>query len=155
MKDETFFEYPQIIYHSVSKYPDNIAFKIKEKNGDEVKYKEIKYSEFLEDVNSLGTGLYSLGLKGKRVGIIGKNRYEWILTYVSLLLGGIIAVPFDKGLTDIEIENSILRSKIDAIVYEEKYAELIEKVKKEGKSNLKELICMDKIDDEKYIMDVY
>ena len=126
MREETFFEYPvfdnvkQVIYHSVEKYPNNIAFKLKEKNGEEIKYKDITYTEFMEEVNNLGTGLFNIGLKGKRVAILSKNRYEWPLTYVALLLGGMIAVPLDKGLTDIEIENSIIRSKVDAIVYEEK-----------------------------------
>lgn len=160
MRDETFFEYPvfdnikQVIYHSVDKYPNNVAFRLKEKNSDEIRYVDITYNEFLRQVNRLGTGLYSLGLKGKRVGIIAKNRYEWVLTYVSLLLGGIIAVPFDKGLTDIEIENSILRSKVEAIVYEEKYENILNKIKDEAKSNLKEFICMDKIEDKRYIGDI-
>lgn len=44
-----------------------------------------------------------------------------------------IAVPLDKGLTDIEIENSILRGKVDGIIYEEKYEEIIEKIRKERK----------------------
>lgn len=76
------------------------------------------------------------------------------MTYVTLLLGGIIAVPFDKGLTNIEIENSILRSKVDAIVYEEKYEEIINKIKKEDKSNLTEFICMDRVEGKKYIKDI-
>ena len=131
MREETFFEYPvfdnvkQVIYHSVEKYPNNIAFKLKEKNGEEIKYKDITYTEFMEEVNNLGTGLFNIGLKGKRVAILSKNRYEWPLTYVALLLGGMIAVPLDKGLTDIEIENSIIRSKVDAIVYEEKYIDIL------------------------------
>lgn len=160
MKDKTFFDYPvfdnikQVIYHSVEKYPNNIAFRLKEKNEEETKYIDITYTEFLEEVNRFGTGLYSLGLKGKRIGIISKNRYEWVLTYVALLLGGIIAVPFDKGLTDIEIENSIIRSKVDAIVYEEKYEEIINKIKTEEKSNLTELICMDKVEGKRYLRDV-
>ncbi len=73
--------------------------------------------------------MYSIGLQGKKIAILGKNRYEWALSYVSILLGGMIAVPLDKGLTDIEIENSILRSKADAIIYEEKYQDIIEKIK--------------------------
>ena len=160
MKDETFFKYPvfdnirQVLYHSVNKYPDNIAFKIKEKNGEEIKYIDITYKQFLEDVNSLGTGFYKEGLKGKRVAIIAKNRYEWALTYVALLLGGIIAVPLDKGLTEVEIENSIIKSKADAIVYEEKYDEIINKVKSEGKSNLTKLICMDKLENREYLRDI-
>lgn len=44
-----------------------------------------------------------------------------------------IAVPLDKGLTDIEIENSILRAKVDGIIYEEKYEDIIEKIRKERK----------------------
>ena len=68
-KDETFFEYPifdnirQVVYHSVSKYPNNIAFKIKEKDENKVKYIDITYTQFLEDVNSLGTAFYSIGLR--------------------------------------------------------------------------------------------
>jgi len=52
---------------------------------------------------------------------------------VSILLGGMIAVPLDKGLTDIEIESSILRSKVEGIIYEEKYEAIIEKIRKERK----------------------
>ena len=111
-KDETFFEYPEftnvkdIIYYSVDKFKDNRAFILKEKDENgKIKYTNITYKKFLDDVNEYGTGLYRLGLKGKKLGIIAKNRYEWVLTYVACLLGGIIAVPLDKGLTDIEIEN--------------------------------------------------
>lgn len=66
MKYKTFFEYPvfdnvrDIIYYSVKKYPDNVAFRIKEKKESEVKYIDITYKKFLEEVNSLGTGLYSI-----------------------------------------------------------------------------------------------
>ena len=160
MRNETFFEYPvfdnikQVIYYSIEKYPNNIAFKIKKKNGNDIKYIDITYTDFINQVNNLGTGLFALGLKGKRIAILSKNRYEWALSYVSLLLGGIIAVPLDKGLTDIEIESSIIRSKVDAIIYEEKYAEIIDKIKTQEKSNLKEFICMDKIENAKYLKDI-
>lgn len=157
---ETFFDYPvfnnikEVIYYSVEKYKTNTAFKLKEKAENEVKYIDITYEEFLTQVNNLGTGLYELGLEGKRVAILSKNRYEWALSYVSLLLGGIIAVPLDKALTDIEIENSLLRGKVDAIIYEEKYEQIIEKVKKEGKSTIKTYICMEKIEGKEYLKDI-
>ncbi len=66
---ETFFDYPvfnnikEVIYFSIKKYPKNIAFKIKEKNENEVKYIDITYEKFLEEVNNLGTGLYSLRIR--------------------------------------------------------------------------------------------
>lgn len=139
IQKETFFDYPvfnnvkDIIYFSVKKYPKNIAFRLKEKNEEEVKYIDITYEEFLREVNNLGTGLYALGLDGKKIAILSKNRYEWALSYVSILLGGMIAVPLDKGLTDIEIENSLLRGDVDAIIYENKYENIIDKLKKERK----------------------
>ncbi len=159
-KDETFFEYPEftnvkdIIYYSVDKFKNNKAFIIKEKNGKDIKYIDVTYEKFLEEANALGTGLFRLGLKGKKVGIIAKNRYEWALTYVTCLLGGIIAVPLDKGLTDVEIENSILRSKIDAIVFEDKNAEIISEIRAKGNSTIKEYICMDKVNEFTTIQEV-
>ena len=48
-KKEKFFDYPvfdnvkDIIYFSVKKYPKNVAFKIKEKNQENVKYIDITY----------------------------------------------------------------------------------------------------------------
>ena len=149
-KDETFFEYPvfdnvrDVIYYSVNNYPNNTAFKLKHKNGEEVTYQNITYSEFLEEVNSLGTGLFNLGLQGKRVAIISKNRYEWVLSFIALLLGGIIAVPLDKDLKFEEFEKSLIRSKADAIIFDEKYEESLKEIRANGNTNLKEYICMDK-----------
>ena len=50
-------------------------------------------------------------------GIVSKNRYEWITSYVTCFMGGMIAVPLDKGLTPPEIESSILKSKIKPLRY--------------------------------------
>ena len=148
-KDETFFEYPvfdnirDIIYYSVNKYSNNIAFKIKHQNENGFTYQDITYKEFLEDVNNFGTGLFNLGLQGKRVAIISKNRYEWVLAYVTVMLGGMIAVPIDKDLKYDEFENSLVRSKADAIVFADKYEEDLKQIRANGKTNIKEYICMD------------
>lgn len=139
---------------SVQKYAENIAFILKEKNEKSVNYQKITYREFGEQVNCFGAGLFELGLQGKRIAIIGKNRYEWALSYVSILLGDMTAVPLDKGLTDIEIRNSLLQSRADCIIFEEKYFDIISQLKNEGEINLKELICMEKIDGVKSVEDV-
>ena len=135
-----------VIYNSAKKFAKNIAFRIKEKVGKETSYKDVTYSQMLKDVNNFGTGLYNKGLKGKRVAIIGKNRYEWALTYVTNLLGGIVAVPLDKELQYNELENSLIRSKAEAIVFDPKLMDSILEIKKNGKTELKHFICMDKND---------
>ena len=135
-----------IIYNSVKLYPNNIAFttKIIEEN-DAVKYKETTYLEFLEEVNALGTTFYDMELKGKRIAIIGKNSYKWALSYVTNLLGDIVSIPLDKGLQVGELETSLIRSQADVIIFDEKEIEEIEKIKENGKTNIKKYICMTKL----------
>ena len=149
MKSEVIFKIPEVqnmkevIYNAVKNYSENIAFVIKhQKEGKDFEYENVTYKRFLEDINKLGTALYKLGLKGKRVAIVGKNRYEWALAHISNLLGGIISVPLDKDLQYDELERSLIRSKADAIFFDEKLTENIEKVKESNKTNLKEFICM-------------
>ena len=138
----------EIIKDAVSKYPDCVAFTIKNINGKNVSYKKITYKELNEDINAFGTALLSIGLKGKRVAIIGKNRYEWILSYITILNGVGIAIPLDKGLPEQEIITSLQRSKADVIIFEENMADLMKKIKDENTTNLKTFILMDNI--EKY-----
>ena len=138
----------EIIKDAVSRYPDCVAFTIKNKNGKNVSYKKITYKELNEDINAFGTALLSIGLKGKRVAIIGKNRYEWILSYVTILNGVGIAIPLDKGLPEQEIITSLQRSKADVKKFEKNIEKLMKKIKDENITNLKTFILMDNI--EKY-----
>ena len=141
----------EIIYEAVGKYNKNTAFVIKHKEGKRVEYENVTYKRLLEDINSLGTSLYEMGLKGKRIAVIGKNRYEWALAHLTNLLGGIVCVPLDKDLEYDELENSLVRSKADAIVFDEKLTDKMNEIKKNGKTSLKEYICMDKKEDFKNI----
>ncbi len=145
----------EIIYHCTNKYSDKIAFVIKHQENKKVTYENVTYKELLEDINKLGTTLYEMGLvKGKRIAVIGKNRYEWALAHISNLLGGIVSVPLDKDLQYDELENSLIRSKADCIMFDEKLTEKIEKIKLEGKTNLKEYICMSEIEGYKSVKEL-
>ena len=135
----------ELIYNSVDKYSKNIAFTTKVKVGEEIKYKETSYKELLDGINSLGTSLYDLGLENSRVAVIGKNRYEWVIAHLANLLGGIVSVPLDKGLQLEELENSLIRSKVEAIVFDEKHKENIQKIKENGKTNIKYYISMSEL----------
>ena len=134
----------EIIYNSTKKYKDHIAFTIKHQNGKEVEYENKTYPDVLNDINTLGKALYDLGAKGKRVAIIGKNRYEWVIAHLANLLGGIVSVPLDKDLQTEELESSLIRSKADYIVFDSKLTEKMQEIRNNNKTNLKEFICMDK-----------
>lgn len=148
MKNKDIIEFnniKEIIYNSAKIYKDNIAFTIKHQNEKEIEYQDVTYKELLDDINALGTAMYLKGAKNKRVAIIGKNRYEWIVTHLANLLGGIVSIPLDKDLQLEELENSLIRSKADYIIFDEKIVDRIEEIKKKNKTNLKDYICMSNI----------
>ena len=149
--DATEFEnIRDILNNSIAKYPSNIAFTIKNKENKEVKYRDITYKEFGDEINYLGTAFLRLGFKGKNVAVISKNRYEWALTYYAVLDGVGRIIPLDKGLPEQEIELSLIRSKADVIVFEESYTDIILNIMKHNKTQLKEYICMDNVEENRF-----
>lgn len=144
----------EIIYNSAKIYANNIAFTIKHKKDKNITYEDITYKQLLEDINKLGTALYDMGLKGKRIAIIGKNRYEWVISHLANMLGGIVSVPLDKDLQYDELENSLIRSKADCVIFDEKLEEKIVEIKKNSNTEIKEYICMSNIEGYKNIKEL-
>ena len=93
-------------------YGDRPGYKIKIGEGE---YKTYTHAEIRDMINYLGTALISLGLKDKRIAVIGENRYEWELAYLSVVCGTGIVVPLDKSLPENELEELIQRSDVEAI----------------------------------------
>lgn len=121
-------------------YADRPAYKIKIEEG---KYQIYTHKEVRDMINNLGTALINLGLKGKRIAVIGENRYEWEIAYLSIVCGTGIVVPLDKSLPANELELLIERSDIEAIFYTKKYSDIIQNIKYSEKNKLKHLISMD------------
>ena len=99
---------------SGNRYQEKIAYKIRIEQG---KYKEITHKQVRDMIDNLGTALIDMGLKDKRIGVIGENRYEWEIAYLSIVCGTGIAVPLDKSLPENELRSLIERSEIEAIFY--------------------------------------
>ena len=144
----------EIIYNSVKLYPNHVAFVTKIIKDKGVEYKNTTYKKLLDEINSLGTALYNLKLKGKRIAVCGRNRYEWALSHLSCLLGGMVSVPLDKELQVDELEDSLVRSEAEAIIFDEKYEDKIKKIIENGKTKIKEFICMSKLNGFKNLLDL-
>ena len=134
-------DFRELIKKTAEKYPENIAYKYKAKNGKEnVEYINKTYAQFKNDIEALSTKLLSMGLAGKKIAVVGNNRYEWCTTYLAVTTGGMIIVPLDKALPENELESLVVRSGAEAIVCEEKYVKTLLNLKN---SDLKHIICMD------------
>ena len=135
----------ELVKRYSEKYSDEIAFEYKE-NPSSKDHIKITYSQFASDIKSLGTALINTGLSKKKVAIISPNRYEWCVSYLAITTSDMVVVPLDRALPDNEIEDLIIRSEAEAVIFDKKYVEVFSKLAKEKKSNLSQFICMDNID---------
>ena len=143
----------ELVNRSAEKYANNVAYKFKENLGKpNQKIIEKTYKEVRNEVEALGTMLLNMGLENKKIALIGNNRYEWCESYFAITTSNMVVVPLDKALPSQEIKSLIERSKADAVIFENKYNEVFEKLKEEGNTTLKYYINMDLKNDENEIL---
>ena len=130
-----------MINQSAEKFGDKPAFKYKTETPGQ--FDAITYKQFLDEINSLGTKLIDMGLKGKRIAVISENRYEWCLAYMATVCGTGIVVPLDKLLPANELESLIVRSGVEAIFYSSKYDEIMKDIKQRQTTDIRYYISMD------------
>ena len=104
-----------MVQSSAELYGDKTSFLVKDKPRGE--YRPVTFNQLKDDIDHLGTKLVAMGLKDKKVAIIGENSYKWVVTYLAVANGTGVVVPLDKELTGIEIRNLLERAKVDAIVF--------------------------------------
>ncbi len=126
-----------MLYKSGEKYADRPAYEI---NNNIVTHKE-----FRDKVNYLGTALMNMGLKGKRIAVIGQNSFNWEMAYLSIVCGTGAVVPLDKTLPENELENLVKRSEVNAIFFDEKYEDIIKNISQKDDNNLQILISMGEV----------
>ena len=117
-----------LINRSVEHYGDRPAYLVKNRPGGT--YEPITYREFRSDVAKFGTALLDLELQGKKIAVIGENRYEWVVTYLATTCGVGIIVPIDRELSAVEVANLLERSGASAIVFSGKYENVVDEAMK-------------------------
>ena len=125
-----------MVQSSAELYGDKTSFLVKDKPRGE--YRPVTFNQLKDDIDHLGTNLVAMGLKDKKVAIIGENSYKWVVTYLAVANGTGVVVPLDKELTGIEIRNLLERAKVDAIVFSGKMKKkLVAEIEAVGGINIK------------------
>ena len=142
----------EVVNDAVDKFPEKTAFIEKIKDGENVTYRNITYKEFKEEMDGLASSLISLGLKDKKIAILSQNRYEWIESYFAIVNGVGIVVPLDRSLPKDEVVSLLRRSKVDAVIFDGKYKDIMKEIKDTDKeNNVKYYICIDKEEGDDFI----
>ncbi len=100
-KTEEVTNFKEMLYRSADIYRSRTAFKKKNSDGKVI---SITYEEFKNDVIYLGTSLIKNGFLNKKIAVIGKNSYNWCVSYLAASIVGIV-VPIDKELHTDDVIN--------------------------------------------------
>jgi long-chain acyl-CoA synthetase len=139
------FEVPQIesiqdmLLKSTAKYSSKLAME------DLTSYpiSSATYSELKNYIFKFGTSLQKLGLKPRdHIAVVGENRVQWAIAFLSAMMFDFVVVPVDKNLTQSEILNIIHESDSVALVFSGSLAELFRE-KKAVLGKIKFYISMD------------
>ena len=102
---------------NIYKMPESIRSLLREaaeKYGDKIVYKyftapnevsEMTYRQLYSYFKSVGSAICSLGLNKKKIAIIGDNSPMWMISLMSIISAGSVAIPLDKDLLPAQVEN--------------------------------------------------
>jgi long-chain acyl-CoA synthetase len=139
------FEVPQIdsiqdmLIKSAERYSDKTALE------DLTNYpiSKASYSELYNYALKFGSALQKIGIKPRdHIAVIGENRIQWAISYLTAMMFDLVVVPVDKGLPHGDILNIIHESDSTVLIFSGSLRELF-KDKKEVLVKLKHYICMD------------
>ncbi|MCL6493761.1 MAG: AMP-binding protein [Ignavibacterium sp.] len=139
-----------MLLRSAKEYSDKIALE----DLTDYPIPKATYKELRDFVLRFGKALFEIGLKPREhIALIGENRVQWGITYLTAMTFNMVIVPIDKNLTTNEILNIIHESDAKAIVFSNTFKEMLLE-KKSSLLKLKYLISMDeeKSDDQVFSM---
>lgn len=99
-----------------ARHTDKYAISYKKNPSDEETC-HITYSQLRDDVRDFGTGEIALGLRDKKVAIVGSCTYGWIYSYFSLMAIGAVTVPLDKEMPAADLAATMKKAGVYAVFY--------------------------------------
>jgi len=118
----------ELVELTAKKYGNNTAF-CYEKAGQTV---NISYLQFKTNVEALGTILFDMGIRNTKVAVIGENSYAWILTYFAVVSSGNVIIPLDRELPASDINNILIDSGAEMLVYSPAYSSILIQIKEKN-----------------------
>lgn len=121
-KVREFSDIKEMLDQSAELYADRTAFEIK--IGNELH--EIKYSQYIEEINGFITALAAAGVSDSSIAICSNNCYEYCLSYMSAICSGNVIVPIDKELQINDILGILKVSKSKILICDKGFLGRIE-----------------------------
>lgn len=117
----------ELLEYAAERFRDKTALVYPKSRKEDV---SVSYQRLRQDVYALGTALFRRGYRNIKVGLLGENSYEWILTHFAVTCGGGVIVPLDKDLSSGDIVYLLKDSGCTLLACSGQYADIAEEVKK-------------------------
>ncbi len=128
-----------MIIHSMNHYGDKLAME----DLNDTPIPRVTYSALAKNIFKFGTALKKLGIKERtHIAVIGENRVQWAISYLTGACFNFVIVPIDKNLSTNEILNVIHESDAEAVIFSEQF-EPIFREKHTSLLKVKQYISMD------------
>ena len=111
-----FRDFRVMVEQSAENFPDRPAISYK-LNPRDKETQSVTYLQAKNDIRDLGTEEIALGLRDKKVAIVGGASCGWVYTYFSLMAVGAVTVPLDKEMPAPDLAATIERASCYAIFY--------------------------------------
>ena len=121
-----------MIVKSAARYGDKIALE----DLKETPIAKVTYRSLLKNILKFGVALKNLGLRERsHIAVIGENRVQWGISYLSAMCFNYVIVPIDRNLPINEVLNIIHEADVVAIIFSDTF----DSVFRERKASLKNL----------------
>ena len=124
--EDNFTTIKEFVDSIFEKYPQNIAYRF---FRDEV-IEDRTYTDLRNDVYGLASYFVKNGCTGKHIAIIGSTSYEWVVSFLAIIISSNVAVPIDKMLLEKEMMFLLEKGDIDAILYDDEFEYIAKQAKK-------------------------
>ncbi len=114
---------------SAIRFSHDTAYLVKDVPGGT--YQSIPFWQVKQDVDSLGTELIEMGLKSKKIAVVGENSYPWVVTYLATVNGTGVVVPIDKELPEKEMLHLLERADVSCVVFDGKHRDVMNVIRHE------------------------
>ena len=141
-----FRDFRVMVEQSAENFPDKPAISYK-KSPRDAETVRVTYAEARDNVRNLGTEEIALGLRDKKVAIVGGASIGWIYSYFSLMAIGAVTVPLDKEMPAPDLAATIERASSYAIFYGAEIGGKLAHLKENTKAEIYVCINGDPIDE--------
>ncbi len=100
-----------------TRFADRYAYAFKRNPRDKEVIRKT-YPELRDDVRALSTEYIKSGYAGKRIVLIAKLTYEWVLTYYAAMCTGSVLIPLDREWKVEDLTATVEKAEGDVIFYD-------------------------------------